>query len=447
MKRHRESWGGRMARAIGALLACLCFAPPALGADDELRLVVLLVRHGVRTPLATKPPMSDFAAEPWPSYPDLAPGDLTPRGRELARLVGAWQHAWYGGEARLFPRRGCPARDLVFFWSDSEERDLETSKGLLDGLVPGCDVPIRHVDEPHDPLFHPEKTGLCAPDPAAVEASVLARIGSFADAVEAYRAPLERIDTALGCCQAPACEEASLDAPCTLLELPGGVTRKGSLRGALGVGSTVAEDFLLQFADGLPAEQVGWGRVSREDLEAMLPIHALELDLTLRSPASARALASNLAAQILATLEQGASGRPVPGALAPATSRFVAFVGHDTNLAGVGGLLGLAWELPTLPPNATPPAGALVFELRRAKGGAASVRAAFVAQTLDQMRDATPLSAASPPARAEIAIPGCAGASGGAGCPLPDFAKQVRAAVDADCVSEPLRAFSRGAGP
>lgn len=70
-------------------------------------------------------------------------------------------------------------------------------------------------------------------------------------------------------------------------------------------------------------------------------------------------------------------------------------MGHDTNLASVGSLLGLTWgfndarlpeETRGLPDNDALPAGALVFELRL-RGGTYSVRVEYVTQSLKQMQD------------------------------------------------------------
>ena len=42
----------------------------------------------------------------------------------------------------------------------------------------------------------------------------------------------------------------------------------------------------------------------------------------------------------------------------PVGPKLTLLVGHDTNLANIGGMLGLHWSLPSYLPDATPPAGA-----------------------------------------------------------------------------------------
>jgi 4-phytase/acid phosphatase len=82
--------------------------------------------------------------------------------------------------------------------------------------------------------------------------------------------------------------------------------------------------------------------------------------------------------------------------------------------------------------NPTLPGGALVFELWKRGGqeNAYFLRTSYVAQTLEQMREATPLSLETPPARAPIFIPGCGGAGRDFDAPLDAFVRQARRVID-----------------
>ena len=76
----------------------------------------------------------------------------------------------------------------------------------------------------------------------------------------------------------------------------------------------------------------------------------------------------------------------------------------------------------------TPPGGALVFELwKRHDTGEFLVRTFYEAQTLDQMRNATPLSLQSPPERVPVFVPGCSQAD--ASCNWKAFQLAVQAVV------------------
>jgi 4-phytase / acid phosphatase len=77
----------------------------------------------------------------------------------------------------------------------------------------------------------------------------------------------------------------------------------------------------------------------------------------------------------------------------------------------------------------TPPGGALVFELWKKNGQPGySVRTYYTSQTLDQMRNATPLSLTTPPERVPVFIPGCSQAD--QSCDWAAFQATVQSIID-----------------
>ena len=202
--------------------------------------------------------------------------------------------------------------------------------------------------------------------------------------------------------------------------------------GPLKAAERCTDSLLLEYTDGKPAADVGWGRVDGKVMTDLLALHELMFDLVCRTPYVARVEGSNLASHIVDTLEQGALGQPVPGALGPDGQRVVIVVGHDSNIANIGGLFGLEWMVPGTQRNPMLPGGAMVIELWRRGGTSDSffVRISYVTQTLDQQRDATPLTAANPPAVAPIFIPGCSGPGPGFDAPLAGFVRQARKVID-----------------
>jgi hypothetical protein len=103
-------------------------------------------------------------------------------------------------------------------------------------------------------------------------------------------------------------------------------------------------------------------------------------------------------------------------------SWFTLLVGHDTNLANIGGMLGLYWSLPSYVENKTPPAGAMHFDLLRNRvTRAIAVRVRYIAQALHQMRSMAPLDLANPPETTAARISGCKRSEEGT-CPWTEFA-------------------------
>ncbi|HUA84658.1 MAG TPA: hypothetical protein VMB85_12410 [Bryobacteraceae bacterium] len=86
---------------LAAAPLLLSQARPAAGGlsepGGELRAVVVLIRHGVRTPLASEIRGSIYNAPTWPTWPQAA-GVLTEHGTAALGLMGA---AMRGGSLRL----------------------------------------------------------------------------------------------------------------------------------------------------------------------------------------------------------------------------------------------------------------------------------------------------------------------------------------------------------
>jgi 4-phytase/acid phosphatase len=416
-------------------------AAPPEPPTDTLVQVVLVSRHGVRTPTLSNDVLASYAREPWPAWKEPL-GNLTARGRRLATLVGAYHREALAAE-KLLPASdsGCPDSSRIYVYADVYERTESTAQALLDGLAPGCGIPVRSKSPAKvDGVFHPVAAGVCRIDPLEAQSAVLTRIGGdFPGFVKRHEAELEALQSILGCCAPTLCSAFAHASACTLTGLPTALTSLAdgqgiSMIGALSIASTASEIFLLEYADGKPKEQVGWGRADLAGIRKVLPLHDAAFDLLFRTPYLARRQGSSL----LARAAGAVTGRPVGGLPAPEPAvrdaGFVAYVGHDDNLANLGGLLGATWSLPGYPPNETPPAGALVFEKRRARDGSERIFASFLAQSIGQMRDASPLSAASPPARASIRIPGCSRDEPGYPCSVTDFAAAVARTLDPECV-------------
>jgi 4-phytase/acid phosphatase len=82
-------------------------------------------------------------------------------------------------------------------------------------------------------------------------------------------------------------------------------------------------------------------------------------------------------------------------------------ISSDVYVTGLAGLLGAHWQLPGYQPDLCAPGGALVFELRQSKEtGEYLVRVFYTAQSLDQLRNLTPLSLTAPPETVQLLIPG-----------------------------------------
>ncbi len=350
--------------------------------DWKLERVVVVMRHGVRPPTKAEPLPAGEASQPWPTW-DVNWGYLTAHGAQAVAKVGEFDHATYAG----FLGTACPTAHDVRVVADSDERTVKTAESYAAAMFAGCTVPVDHLAEGQkDPRFA-EDGGI---DPAAALASAQSAVplGGLAAIDAHYADGLKALTRILGCTQ-PACDlsqqPATLDTAHGHLKLSGGIA----------TASTFSEILALEYAEGKSMNEVGWGRTDRAEIAKLLQFHAAEYVLTARPQALALAGSKALLSEVHR------------GLYATDTARYTLLVGHDGNIAHIGGALGLHWQGGDFAQDDPPPAGALIFELWRDKKGSRHVIVRFRSQTLDEMRNLTPLAAdASKP----LPLPQCGGA-------------------------------------
>lgn len=380
-------------------------AQPGLTPDR----IVLLMRHGVRPPTKNPPMKAGIAADPWPRW-DVAPGYLTQHGAAAITLVGAF-------DARVLASgllgKDCPAPGTVEVYSDSDQRTIATGDAWIAGFAPGCTIVNDHKpqDTP-DPLFSPLDIGSIAFDPARADAAVKAGLGAGGiAAVEAQqRDVLARLDE-IYCGPEPKSACGFSDKP-TRLDPPQ-AGEKPSFSGALDLGSTAGQILLLEYTNGMPMVEVGWGRAGKADIALAGRLHAVEYSVLARP----RYVAASNSALIVPKMLNWLT--------APDGPKVGMIVGHDTQLAALAGLLDLHWHVPGFAADDPSPGQAIMFERLHDAGGRAFVRISLRAQALDQIRELAILDDRSPATIAALPIPGCAEP-----CPLERFEAIVRTRLE-----------------
>lgn len=417
-------------RALLASLAlCLsCGIAQVARADDTstLKAVVLLSRHGVRSSLSSASDLAPYAARPFPTW-EVAGGLLTPHGYTLMTLMGTYYRALYT-EQGLFPAAGCPASGSVYFWADAGQRTKQTAQALADGLAPNCGL-RENSAATSDPLFN-SLALIHKADQATSNAAILGMLGGDPSALlNAYALPLARLETMMGCDVGP-CKKLR-DKPIAIKM--GSSSGLPYVSGGLSTAAAIVDTLTLAYADGKPLDRTGWGSVTPQSLLDVSPLLNLSFQDNRGEPYASRVEGSNILAHLLATIDQSATGTYEAASIAPLGASFVGIVGHDTTLFELATNLRLSWLAPGYQINATPPSGALAFEVRVPHDRTAPpfVRTYFMAATLQQMHDATPLTLANPPVRVPVFVPGCPALD----CPLPIFDAVVTASIDLDYVA------------
>lgn len=404
----------------------------AANKSDELKFVVILSRHGVRSPTGKTDQLNQYSRQPWPTW-SVPPGYLTEHGAKLMTLFGAYDRELFAKQG-LLAASGCADAAHITIVADSDQRTRETGKALALGVAPGCALNVTALPEgTPDPIFHSLEAGIGHADKVLATAAVSGRIGANPQGLtEAYRLQLSALEDVLrGCnheadCPAATATKSLFDIPSSIA--PGKGDHLVELHTAIGIASTMTENLLLEYAEGMDAANVGWGRVDLAKLRELMQLHAASEEIERRTVYPARVQSSNLLFHVLKSMDQAVSGERTAGALSKPEDRVLILVGHDTNLSNIAGALGLNWVIDGRRDD-TPPGGALVIELWRTQGSSGySVRTYYTAQTLDQMRNATPLSLDTPPERVPVFVPGCGQADGA--CSWEGFQRTAQAATD-----------------
>ena len=403
-------------RSILSLAAALSLLAGSAVAAQHLERVVVVMRHGVRPPTQSNADLAKYAAQPWPAWP-VPPGELTPHGGETVRLMGETLRTAYR-EARLLPASGCAGAGQVTVWADgADERTQQTGAILAEALQPGCGLKAAWTDEkPRDPIFGGSDAPECRLDPDKAKANLAAALAGPAGRIEttAATARLQAILAPNACSGGPG---ICMTAP------PPSAGAGGGMASVFPQSAGLAEDILLEYADGKPMGDVGWGRASAADIAAIMPIHERAFALIRNEPD----LDASRGAQMTRVILGALGGQPVSGGPRSGPDlKLLGLAGHDTNLILMAGVFDLDWTLPD-EPDATAPSTALVFELWK-DGGKEYVRPVIYYETLGQLRSLKPSRARTLP----LTFKDCASGPMGS-CPVEALRQRAEARLPPGC--------------
>ena len=405
---------------------------PTTAADPSglvMKKAVLLMRHGVRPPTSTSK-FQVFSTALLPSTADWGAidGNLTPNGGLLVQAQARVARALYSAKG-LLSATGCPATGDVFIWADNaNQRTMATGTNFAAGLYAGCGlVSGTSASATADPLFSPTYTY----DPVAAQAAVIARMGGSFAPIQTQLTPLYNLMTQVTqCCSATLCAQSGLSAGCGFGDIPTSITVSAgalSLNGALGNGSSLSQIFELEYANGFTGADFGYGVMTKAQMQALEQIYTTKYDYFDRTPILAQTKGSNIAQQMLDAVLLAAGQRPVGG---PPDAKLTVYVGHDSTLAAIGGMLNLHWVAPTFPADDMPPASTIGFEVLTDTAGANFyVRPIYFGLTIDAMHAGAAKAVFQPAIYEALQLPGC-DLDGGRLCSLQAFITLMKAAID-----------------
>lgn len=415
----------------------MCAAAPAAERPDAtvLKQVIIFGRHAVRTPVLRNAAVDAFSARPFPAFPVSGQAVITPNGQANEALLGGYFRLWLTQEKLLTGNDAADAAS-VYVRANNTPLIVDTARAFAGGLLPAAAVAVHTTSTP-DPLFNPIDAGVAELDHQMAAAAVNGRLGGNPQAlatVYAAEFALARsvlFDYPARTSPAPPTPHGKVDVTALPITVtPGNSTMPVNLGGLVAF-YTAIDPFMMEYTDGMAASDVGWGQLDAAGIGQIFRVYDALVDLEFRTPYLAKVQSSNVASHIVRTLVQAATGTAMSGALGTASHKIVVLAASNTNVAGLAGLLQLDWLVAGYQRDVAAPGGALVFELRQSqRTGEYLVRAVYIAQTMDQLRNRTPLTLAAPPERVPVFIPGCSIGNATFDCPLGSFVRWMAHAID-----------------
>lgn len=349
--------------------------------DATLERVVLVSRHGIRSPTKPLDKLKKKTRHTWTPWP-VPPGEMTAHGQFDLGLMGQFLKSYYHVANRDSSAR-CLPEQPVFIWADSASSRTQHSGDILAAaLSDGCQTQARSMPaKTHDLLFNAlaaPKTALNTDD---IEKNLNPELTSDTDLPSPVQSGVQTLQAlfAPNACNAGTTPCFSKRAPLSW--------KKGTphAENGLALGSTVSEALLLEYVQGLPSSITVANTDTVHTLNSVLPVHNYQSARMRRTPAIAIPRGSKLAQAILTLLEEQPLTLP-DGSVLPTQAHVVMFAGHDTTLDMLTTLFGLDWTF-TDQPDPTAPDTTLAFETWKHPDGRKEIRFAVFHQSLDQLRD------------------------------------------------------------
>jgi hypothetical protein len=328
--------------------AVLCGAPLAVlalllhgcgdkgnGSSKPQRTTVIVMRHCARsTPLdgiranASYEYMNNYSGQSWPVFP-VPPMFCLQQGTEIIEGQGRWWKAHGGLDT--------PVRAIAdLITNDAGQRDNVTMHSFLKGLDLSGDSVSASLD--HGP-FAPSSSSACEsvrPNTSVLTQSAKSHLEANPPPKE-YPQYLQTLFRIMG--EGVAGNWTII--PCSigwLYNLPGPV-------GACQAAAEFTERLLMEWGGNMT---VGWSSLSAEQIPQIMLLHAWHFYNWFAPPEVYRYLGASLARAILRDVSAAEGGTTL-------------YVGHDTDLMVLKGMLGLLWTPAPFPSNATIPGSMLRF--------------------------------------------------------------------------------------
>ncbi|WP_392563643.1 histidine-type phosphatase [Orbus wheelerorum] len=351
----------------------------------ELEQVIVLSRHGIRTPLPnTLDCLTAVTPKNWPQWQFL-PGYLTTRGGTLESYFGHYLVNYLANLDFTLTSND------VFIYANSLQRTVATAQYFNVGAFAGLDIPVRHryPIERMDAVFNPIIRDSSSTFKNRVLDDLKRHTGSsqlidklnqnLASTYDLLSDILDYKHSALY--QQYRCEFSQLPTQIDIIK-----DEEPILIGPLALGTAIADAFTLQYYCAFAKQDIAWGEISTSlQWQMITNVKNQYLNLLFQS----QQLAAHLALPLVEFITM---------LFTEQKHKFNLLVGHDSNIASLLSALGFqSYQLPEQYEKA-PIGGKVVFYRYYDKQDQQHYfKAEYIYQTFEQIHLAQPLTSMTPP--------------------------------------------------
>ena len=356
----------------------------------QLDKVVILSRHGIRTPLENTIAFLEKSSPlKWPSW-DHAYGYLTTRGGVLEAFFGHYLSQWLEQKNINIE----PENPDIYVYANSLQRTVATAQFLVNGAFAGYDIPIHHkyTIEKMDPIFDPSVQD----DSPELKQAVLNDIEEADKAASIFKNLAPAYQMVSDILEYPH-SQLYAQYQCDFADIPYELYFKKNeepeLHGPLAIGICAVDAFLLQYYSAFPKDQIAWGKItSQEQWQQIIQIRNHYIDLVFHT----KTIARHNSKLLINKIDNLLHNKP---------HKVNLLVGHDSTIASLLGALDFAqYQLPNQFEN-TPIGGMVIFQrYRHTSSGEYFFKAEYIYQSFEQLYTGEAIDMNNPPQHYQLEL-------------------------------------------
>lgn len=344
----------------------------------NLKQVVILSRHSVRTPLSKY--LNVMTPKTWPSWNEKM-GYLTAKGALLEGFMGEYFSMWLKEEG-LLPVE-CPTKEDFYVYANSKQRTKASAQAFVNKAFPDCNITVHHSGD-IDPIFNP----VIHNDSTVFRDIVISEMTECLESLN-LNSSYEKLEDILDYKHSQLCVKGNMcDFTKDKNEIINVVKgQKPNLWGPLKISNSVIDAFIMQYYEGFPSSSVAWGLLNnilqwKSVMNLSRSYHNVIFNTTLVAKDIAKPLMNYVSNLFLQN----------------DSPKAVLLMGHDANMYTL--LKGFDFKLYTLKNQleTCPVGGKIViqkwFDVVK---NVYLLKIDYVYQSTDQLRDGQKLSLSNPP--------------------------------------------------